>query len=320
MSKKNLPALIALICLGHLVPAKAIITNLPDALQKKPVTHVQRQSAGLGEFLNSTDNAKPAFPYWDHVGMVGKGSGVYLGDGWVITSAHVGCYPFLMSDGSNYKPVYSTWKVLTGTDGAKSDLAVFQVQIPDKSSRLASLSPLPVGVFGEDHAKGVVMIGTGYTQADEALTFNSNGKAVAVLGYRVQAQRHTSWGVTALTRVLDQSVKTGQDCHTECLATTFDNSTFAAQAADGDSGGASFAYNTKSQRWELVGCIIAVSQQRNQVTFGNHTYLGNLGRYAEQIPGVDSATLAQAVIARAHGKAMTAGNLTVITAAPTAIR
>ncbi|CAN5845738.1 hypothetical protein BH11VER1_BH11VER1_23400 [soil metagenome] len=320
MRKNNLTALIAFFCLGHLVPAKAIITNLPDALQKKSITHAQRQPASLGEFLNNSDSTKPTFPYWEHVGMVGKGSGVYLGDGWVITSAHVGCFPFLMSDGSNYKPVYSTWKVLTGTDGAKSDLAVFQVLIPDKSSRLASLENLPVGVFGESHAKGVVMIGTGYTQADEALTFNANGKAVAVLGYRVQPERHTSWGVTPLTRILDQSVKTGQDCHTECLATTFDSSAFAAQAVDGDSGGASFAYNTKSQRWELVGCIIAVSQQHNQVTFGTHTYLGNLGRYAEQIPGVDSTTLAQAVLAREQGKATTAGNVSVITAAPTAIR
>lgn len=320
MSKKNLPALIALLCLGHLVPANAIVTNLPDALSGKSVKHVQQQRTGLDEFLASSDRTQPAFPYWDHVGMVGKGSGVYLGDGWIITSAHVGCFPFLMSDGSNYKPVYNTWKVLTGSDGAKSDLAVFQVLIPDKSSRLAGLSNLPVGVFGENHAKGVVMIGTGYTQADEALTFNSNGKAVAVLGYRVQAKRHTSWGVTPLTRVLDQSVKTGQDRHTECLATTFDTSAFAAQAADGDSGGASFAYNSKSQRWELVGCIIAVSQQRNQVNFGNHTYMGNLGRYVEQIPGVDSVTLAQAVIARTNGKATTASNLSVITATPTAIR
>lgn len=320
MSTKKLPALIALFCVGHLVPAKAIVTHLPDALQKKPVKHVQQHLTGLDEFLTSSDSTKPAFPYWNHVGMVGKGSGVYLGGGWVITSAHVGCFPFLMGDGSSYKPVYSTWKVLTSADGAKSDLAVFQVLVPDKTSRLAGLTNLPIGVFGDDHARGVVMIGTGYTQADEALTFNTNGKAVAVLGYRVQAKRHTSWGVTPLTRILDQSVKTGQDCHTECLATTFDTTAFAAQATDGDSGGASFAYNVKSQRWELVGCIIAVSHQKNQVTFGNRTYLGNLGRYAEQIPGVDSSTLAQAVLVREQSKANTVNLALAITAAPTAIR
>ena len=300
--------MIALFCFGHVGSTKAIVTNLPDALLSKSIKHVQQQRAGLDEFLLSTDSARPAFPYWDHVGMVGKGSGVYLGDGWVITSAHVGCYPFLMSDGSHYKPEYSTWRVLHGADGSKSDLAVFRVLIPDKTSRLAGLA-------------GVVMIGTGYTQADEVLTFNSNnGKALAVLGYRVQPQRHQSWGVTPLTRILEQSVKTGQDCHTECLATTFDTSAFAAQAADGDSGGASFAYNTQLQRWELVGCIIAVSQQRNQVTFGTHTYLGNLGRYAEQIPGVDSATIAQAIVAREQGKASSVNNAPAITATPTAIR
>lgn len=320
MSKNNLPALIAIFCLGHVGSTKAIVTNLPDALVSTQVKHVQQNHSALNEFLLSTDSTRPAFPYWEHVGMVGKGSGVYLGDGWVITSAHVGCYPFLMSDGSHYKPDYSTWKVLAGAEGAKSDLAVFQVAIPDKSSHLASLGNIPVGVFGETHAKGVVMIGSGYTQAEQPLTFNSNGKALALLGYRVQPLRRISWGVTPLTLILDQAVKTGQDHLTECFASTFDTSAYAAQAADGDSGGASFAYNTEQQRWELVGCIIAVSQQRNQVTFGNRTFMGNLGRYVEQIPGVDSATIALGATTRKQSRTNTGSKEPAITAVPTAVK
>ena len=38
----------------------------------------------------SIQSVYPAFPYWGNIGRIGNGTGVYLGDGLVITARHVG--------------------------------------------------------------------------------------------------------------------------------------------------------------------------------------------------------------------------------------
>ena len=78
---------------------------------------------------------------------------------------------------------------------------------------------------------------------------------------------------------------------THCFVTKFDRSGFEAQAAEGDSGGASFIFNPRLKRWELAGCIIGVTQKGAYVPFGSRTYLANLSLYRSQFPlqesGVD---------------------------------
>src|SRR5436190_13563353 len=102
-------------------------------------TQIERLDATppLDQLLVAAHHDVPRFPYWEHVGMVGMGSGVYLGSGWVLTSAHVGCYPFKMGDGSYYPPHYPTWRILRNPDGSKSDVAIFRVKVDDPQSSLA---------------------------------------------------------------------------------------------------------------------------------------------------------------------------------------
>jgi hypothetical protein len=144
-----------------------------------------------------------------------------------------------------------------------------------------------------------VLIGNGFTQGEKPMTLSSGGKVLGVLGYRVEPRRSMAWGLNRTSQALDGAVETGRDFSTQCFTTQFDRTFFAGQAADGDSGGAAFSYNRAQNRWELSGCIIAVSQQRGNVTFGCRTYLGDLGSYASQFPGAASVVAVPATAATA---------------------
>src|SRR5262245_53217383 len=89
-----------------------IVNHTPAGTAQAPEARLERQREGLDRVLSAEFAGIPSFPYWDHVGMVGMGSGIYLGDGCVLTSAHVGCFPFRMHDGSIYQPDYASWRVL----------------------------------------------------------------------------------------------------------------------------------------------------------------------------------------------------------------
>ncbi len=251
--------------------------------------HPERQLEGLNRAIGEQFSSIPAFPYWKHVGSVGMGSGIYLGDGYVLTSAHVGCYPFSLHDGSHYEPDYASWSVLKNADGSHSDLALFRVQVP-ASSALAKLGRIALGNSRQTDSP-VLLIGTGYTQGAQPLTLSSGSTALGVLGYHVERHRSTAWGLNHSSQSIEQPVETGKNLSTHCFTTQFDRIFFAGQAADGDSGGAAFTYNREQNRWELVGCIIAVSQQRASVAFGCRTYLGDLGAYASQIPGMPATAV-----------------------------
>lgn len=291
--KQLLPALMLFLCCH---PAKAIVRHAEKTGARGGGSSAPGgEQIPLNEFLKAKNKKSkkkrelPDFPYMDHVGMVGKGSGIYLGNGYVLTSAHVGCYPFRMGDGSHYKPVYSTWRVLRNADGGKSDLAVFRVKVDDASSSLAKLAPLPVGSVDQDLAlqgedeTPMIMIGTGFVEKDVPAATAADDM---LPGYQVQAKREMRWGINSEARLLDKPVATAGGLNTSCFVTSFDPSEAEAQAADGDSGGAMFAYNAELDQWELVGCIIAVSQKGARVTYGAQTYLGNLESYRTELAGV----------------------------------
>jgi hypothetical protein len=236
------------------------------------------------------------FEFWKHVGKVGMGSGIYLGDGFVLTSAHVGCYPFQIFDGSYYRPDYKSWKILQLEDGTPSDLAIFRVKIPDSGSALAKLGTLPVSNNAPRVDDAILMIGTGFDQNAVPATMSSNGEILAVLGYHVEPRRATRGGFNRIHEIPADPVKTGER-RTHCFTTKFDRGVFEAQAADGDSGGATFVYDPESGGWSLAGCIVAVSQKKAFVPFGSLTFLADLSRYRHQISSVVSGTAGPGSIA-----------------------
>lgn len=259
------------------VDAPAIIIHNEVAGGGGEIGHIVANNPAL----QGTEGSVPAFSYGEHVGMVGMGSGIYLGDGYVLTSAHVGCHPFRMGDESNYKPHYASWRILDGPAGSKSDLAIFRVEISDTRSSLANLGWLPVGKIGADSGSPLILIGTGFGQQPNAVAHQD---PEVVLGYEILRQRKKRWGIDFLDKVLNEPVATAGGYLTHCFVSTFERLAGHAQAADGDSGGAVFAYNSQLGQWEVVGCIIAVSQLGSYVPFGSRTYVGDLGCYEAQLP------------------------------------
>jgi hypothetical protein len=222
------------------------------------------------------------FPYWQHVGKVGLGSGVYLGDGYVLTSAHVGCYPFRMNDGSYYAPIYKSWTLLKCAEGRQADVAIFRVKYAASSS-LGKMPNLPIASLTPEKEDALLLVGSGLSEITETSTLRSNGEVLAELGYRIGSERSMTWGFNSLSESPGQPLESGR-FSTHCFLTRFDNAKLEAQAAAGDSGGASFAFNTRLRRWELAGCIIGVTQKDSDIPFGSRTYLANLSRYRSQFP------------------------------------
>ncbi len=300
----------------RILPAMLLVLACkPDA--KALIVHKDKKQPTTPDMLGKKKGGKKKrevvanFAFMEHVGMVGMGSGIYLGDGYVLTSAHVGCFPFRMGDGSRYEPRYHTWRVLRNPDGGKSDLAIFQVDVGASSSSLAKLASLPIGDVKKDlqleseESTPMIMVGTGFTQKDVPTTVLGSD---VVLGYSLQPKRGKQWGINTLAQVLDQPVSTSGGYRTSCFITKFDASEGEAQAADGDSGGAMFAYNAQSEQWELVGCIIAVSQKGIAIPFGCKTYLGNLASYRSQLSET-LAALGKASVESSIAEAPTASPL-----------
>lgn len=286
-------------------PAKGVVVNVSPGKEPSDKQQAQEGNANKGKGSKgkgSSSNDPPdidldrlnaqlasrfpsiaAFPFASHIGKIGMGSGVYLGDGYVLTSAHVGCYPFVAQDGTIYRPDYQSWRVLEQAGGAKADLAIFRIKIEDPDSSLAMLSAIPLASRHPEKDDMVVLIGSGLVQDANPVVMKSGEKIIAVLGYRIEGRRGAVGGLNTVSEIISKPIQT-KDFQTDCYTTNFDRDGFEAQAVDGDSGGASFVYNRGRGRWELAGCIIAVSQADGFVPFGSRTYLANLARYAKQLP------------------------------------
>ena len=273
------PSLLAVLCLT-VVDLHAIVLP-PSTLQTSG--HQQPESiheAASGVGMGADTGVQPtAFPFWDNIGTVGLGTGLYLGNGWVLTSTHVGCRPFVLSDGSNYRPVPGTWRVLKNADGSKSDLAVFQVQQGASDSALRKLFNISISTETVESQTPVLLVGTGYVEQKSTGDQNQNP---ARFGAYQRSTREKRWAL-ATTNEVSAPAGTRGGLKTHCFATTFRKQAFGGQAAEGDSGGAAFVFDAESLQWKLAGCIFAVSQVNTFVPYGARTYVGDLAAYGPQL-------------------------------------
>lgn len=269
-------SLFAALCLT-VMDLHAIVLS-PSTLQvsghQQPESiHQAASGVGMGEA-----GAEPtAFPYWENIGTVGMGTGLYLGDGWVLTSTHVGCLPFVLSDGSVYRPIAGTWQSLKNADGSKSDVAVFQVNQGESDSLLRKLSNISIATDTVEAQSPVLLVGTGYVEKKSA------GEQDPVrFGAYQKTTREKRWALATTNEVTAPAATRG-GLKTHCFATTFRAQAFGGQAAEGDSGGAAFVFDANERRWKLAGCIFAVSQVNAFVPYGARTYVGDLAVYSSQI-------------------------------------
>ena len=236
-------------------------------------------------------------PGWANVGVRGAGSGVYLGDRWVLSAHHVGAGSIVLG-GTTYAVEANTAFRLTngGAAGktASTDLVMFRLATDP------GLPMLPIAATTPASGAGLTMIGAGRDRGafktwsvdtgTTPWTWTETAVSPNFAGYQWGSSRTMRWGTNTVSG--SGWINTGTTKGDAFVfGTTFnfapDYST-EAQAAEGDSGGAAFYKNGST--WELSGIMLAVDsfsgQPSETAVFGNNTFMADLSFYRPQIMAV----------------------------------
>lgn len=254
-------ALPALLCLALLVAApgaRAVIVASGDG------TH------------NTT--APPDDPGWANLGRRGSLGAIYLGNGWVLTAAHVGAGTVTF-DGVAYEPIPGSVTTFETAPGEPADLIAFRLAGAPALPALEIAATPPL--IGDE----VVMAGWGRNRG-AATTWNGIG------GWLWGTGNAKRWGTNQIDATgLDVTVGSRT---TRSLETSFSDwpppavTTDEAQAAVGDSGGA--LYWSDGGSWRLAGVIYSVGafagQPASTALFGNTTFSVDLSHYRAAILAV----------------------------------
>lgn len=233
-------------------------------------------------------------PGWARVGRVGtNGSGVYLGNGWVLTANHVSNKTYFTVDGD------ATYNIIAGaengvrlrntTNTADIDLYMFRVDVQD--SNLGLLGDAIISSATPALGLGSVHIGTGVGQTSTDPTYwnaswsvVSQEKDAAFAGYYWgdSSTRDTRWDYELITGEYD-TYGGMQGIKTEFM----ELSNYGA-ISNNDSGSGLFVKN--GVQWELAGIALAAGtypgQPASTSVYGNISVYADLSAYSDQITSI----------------------------------
>ncbi|MGJ8653893.1 MAG: hypothetical protein ACSHX8_11510 [Opitutaceae bacterium] len=266
------------------LPRASAIINITDPLGNTAAP------TGLG--------GEPTDPGFDYVGKVNGSTGVYIGDGWVLTADHVGAGTFNL-DGTNY-----SYNGIDSHQIGGADLRLF------KLSTNPLLAPLSISTTSPTISDDVVMIGAGRSPSSATpttwhvdtdpdpwvwSTSTFTEADTTIDGFTTTSTKTKRWG----TNVIEDTTSTlSYLSYTDMSAiiTDFDQvggTAYESQAVTNDSGSGLFIDNGSG--WELAGTIVTVGLHSgqpggnggaNNALFGNETYALDLSVYADEIYGL----------------------------------
>lgn len=223
---------------------------------------------------------------WNYIGQIiagrGYGSGVYLGNGWVLTAGHVGVGNFTLN-GNTFNPTgtsYSDFTLNISGVNQIADLTLFQI-LTTSSTGSSTLSMPPLTL-------------TPSTNAPTAFSRFSAGSQVVMIGYG--GGQGEAWGVNTVTATSQATPVTSgsqsfdsADFVTAYGVTSYGSGFFGrsitntAQVYPGDSGGGDFI--NVNGTWELAGINEAVGSSSSNLGF---SYMVQLSYYDSQIQSIMS--------------------------------
>jgi len=244
--------------------------------------------------------APVADPGWNRVGRVGtNGSGIYLGNGWVLTANHVSDKTTFLVDGDTTYNVMAgsenTYRMRNTTDTADIDLYMFRVSVPGGSG-LEGLGTMPIATSLPGNGTVGTHIGTGEGQTSASATtyyvdvdpatwvwdtepFAEADATVGGYSWAGDASRDTRW---------NQQVMSNNDFDfsgMEGFRTNFEAVDEFGMVADNDSGSPMFFNNGGT--WELSGIAISVTGYSGQPSrtsmYGNDSVYADISAYRDQI-------------------------------------
>jgi hypothetical protein len=234
----------------------------------------------------NTSNPGGGVP-WANVGSVNGGSGNYLGNGWVLTAAHVGAGPIALDSGT-FLPDGRVIR-LTNPDTSPVDMLLYHLVLTPGLPSLVVSGGTPatnsiVDLVGYGRIRGSAeqSFSTEYGLKDGFNWSNTGTKSYGT--NRIQfggVETITIQGAGAFqgfTLDFTESVMFGQTTH-------------EAQVATGDSGGAVFFKNGAT--WELAGMIEALGSFVYPLpasVYGDESYIMDLATYKTQIDALVSST------------------------------
>jgi len=228
----------------------------------------------------------------DVLGSTPIGSGVYLGNGWVLTADHVNGRTFITQSG-----IYS-WDGVNSQQIGSTDLRIFKLSSIPTESPISIASSRPVdGTF-------TVMVGAGRSPEASLTTWHVNtgtwtwsetsfvGANATLDGYKTQnpavSTRVPRWGTN---EIISTGTSTYMGANTLETEFNLSGTTYEGQGVQNDSGGAFFVETTPGN-WQLAGLIVTVSLYPNQpdgnqtAIDGNRTVAIDLSAYEAEIMAV----------------------------------
>jgi len=245
-------------------------------------------------------NAPVDDPGWANIGIRGGGTGIYLGNTWVLTASHVGAGSITLG-GISYGALAGSTVQLTNSTPGKSlltDLIMFRLETEPAGIGALTLmsSPptldAPLVMIGAGRDRGAFTQWT-VNQSTTPWTWTEVPSGGNAAGYQTLTTRAMRWGTnTVFTNEVWVGVDVGGVRNVHSFVTAFDFSAGAdeAQAVEGDSGGAVFFKNGSA--WELGGVMFAVDgfsgqpDEKFTPVYGDVTFSADLSYYSSQIMNI----------------------------------
>ena len=226
---------------------------------------------------------------WANVGSVNGGSGTYLGNGWVLTAAHVGAGPIAFDSGA-FQPDGRVIR-LSNPDTSLADILLYHLVLtPGLTGSVVSSSTPAIGSL-------VDLVGYGRIRGSAEQSFSTeygpkSGFYWSPNGTKSYGRNLIQTGVTTRTLLGVGSFR----------GFILDFTPPDAQVATGDSGGAVFYKN--SATWELAGMIEALASFVYPLpasVYGDESWIMDLPTYKSQIDALVSSTAGGATWTGANG-------------------